>query len=343
MSVISYSSSRVTSPFGLSALMVGMFAVTGCSQPAETEAEVTPDAETTAPATGETIRIASEGAYPPFNYTEADGSLAGFDIDVVNALCEEMQANCEIVAQDWEGIIPGLMAGKYDAIAAGMSVTPERLEQVDFTDPYFKNTMVWVAKNDGSFDANNVSGKNLGSQRATSMGQYLQDNFDGKDGNTANLYDTQENAYLDLASGRVDAILAEKVQAASWLADNPEYGMIGDEIDNDDNIAIALKKDSPLLAQFNTALTAIKADGRYDAIAKSYFGEGNSSATASTVAATDADPTVTVVDDTNDSVVDTVDPVTVVEGDGSDVAETDLVIAEEANELDGTKAEEVTQ
>ena len=106
--------------------------LSACSQPADETTEASADAPA-AETTGKTIRIATEGAYPPFNYTNADGSLSGFDVDVANALCEQMQANCEIVAQDWDGIIPGLLAQKYDAVIAGMSITAERQEKVDFS------------------------------------------------------------------------------------------------------------------------------------------------------------------------------------------------------------------
>ena len=158
-------------------------ALSACSQPSDDTVETNAEAPA-ADVAGKTIRIATEGAYPPFNYTNADGSIAGFDVDVANALCEQMQADCEIVAQDWDGIIPGLLAQKYDAVVAGMSITPERQEKVDFTEPYFANTMVWLTETDGSFDPNAISNLNLGGQRSTTPGVYLQDNYEGKDGNT---------------------------------------------------------------------------------------------------------------------------------------------------------------
>ena len=92
------------------------------------------------------LRIGTEGAYAPFNYTNADGTLGGFDVEIANAICDDLQMTCEIIAQDWDGIIPGLKAGKYDAIVAAMSVTPERAKQVAFTDPYFSNALVFLAK-----------------------------------------------------------------------------------------------------------------------------------------------------------------------------------------------------
>lgn len=216
------------------------------------------------------IRVATEGAYPPFNKTNPDGSLSGFDVDVANALCAELKAKCEIKAQDWDGIIPGLVAKKYDMVVAGMSVTPERLQTVDFTEPYFVNNMVWLAKKD--FDPNQISNKKLGSQRSTTPGAYAQENFDKKNGNTVQLYDTYDNAYLDLKSGRTDAVLAEKVTAAVWLKDNPEFAIVG-EMNNNDNIAIAVRKDDPLKAELNTALAKIKENGELAKLQQANFGQ----------------------------------------------------------------------
>ena len=225
-------------------------------------------------AANKTLRIATEGAYPPFNYTNADGSLAGYDIDVANALCEEMQVKCEIVAQEWDGIIPGLLAQKYDAVIAGMSITPERQEKVDFTEPYFANTMVWLTDTKGSFDPKAIKNLTLGGQRSTTPGAYLQDNYEGKDGNTVQLYDNYDNAYLDLKSGRSDAVLAEKVSAKSWLKDNPAgFGIVGDEIDNNDNIAIAVRKGDALQQDFNKALSTIRSNGKLALLEQKNFGQ----------------------------------------------------------------------
>ncbi|WP_435979868.1 transporter substrate-binding domain-containing protein [Psychrobacter sp. DM4] len=242
-----------------------------CSPAADEAADTNVEAADTAT---KTIRIATEGAYPPFNMTNADGSLSGFDVDVANALCAQMQANCEVVAQDWDGIIPGLLAQKYDAVVAGMSITPERQEKVDFTEPYFANTMVWLTDTSSGFDPMAIKDLTLGGQRSTTPGAYLQDNYEGKDGNTVQLYDNYDNAYLDLKSGRSNAVLAEKVSAKSWLADNTEgFGIVGDEIDNNDNIAIAVRKDDPLRDEFNKALSEIRSNGELARLEQENFGQ----------------------------------------------------------------------
>ena len=95
---------------------------------------------------GDKLRIATEGAWAPFNYVDKNGNLAGFDIDIANALCARMKADCEIVAQDWDGMIPSLKVRKFDAIVASMSITEDRLKQVDFTDRYYSGGLRFMGQ-----------------------------------------------------------------------------------------------------------------------------------------------------------------------------------------------------
>lgn len=244
----------------------------GGDKPAEPQTKAEAGAQ---PTEQKVIRVATEGAYPPFNDITPEGKLIGFDVDVINAVCAKMNAKCEIMAQDWDGILPGLMTEKYDVVIAGMSITPERLEKVDFTEPYFANTMVWLAKTDGSFDPANVKNKVLGGQRSTTGASYIGEKYEGKDGNTVQLYDSYTNAYLDLKAGRNDAVMAEKVSASDWLksGENGAFGMVGEEIDNNDNIAIAVRKGDPLKAEIDKALAELKTSGELAKIEASNFGQ----------------------------------------------------------------------
>lgn len=218
------------------------------------------------------LRVATEGAYAPFNYTDAEGNLAGFDVDIANALCEEMQLKCEITAQDWEGIIPGLKAKKYDAIIAAMSVTPERAEQVDFTEPYFTNSLVFIANKDSDFDpsvADAINNSEIAAQRSTISSQWLETNYPKA---TMKMYDTLNNAFLDLESNRVDAMVSDKLPAVEWLTKNSStFEIKGSDIEIDDNFAIAVRKQDALKQDIDTALAAIKANGTYDLIKDKHF------------------------------------------------------------------------
>jgi len=217
------------------------------------------------------IKVATEGAYPPFNAKDASGELVGFDVEIAKALCDEMKANCEIVAQDWDGIIPGLVAEKYDAIVASMSITDERKAMVDFTDRYYSNYLRLVVKKAGGVtSADDLSGKTVGAQRATVAATWAEDKL-GR-GSTVKLYDTQTAAYSDLEAGRLDALLSDVYPAYDWLKDKPDYQFVGDNIDIDDVIGIAVRKgDDKLREAFNSALKAIRENGVYAKINEKYF------------------------------------------------------------------------
>ena len=220
------------------------------------------------------VRIGIEAAYPPFNGLNANNEIVGFDYDIANALCAKMSVECTFVAQDWDGMIPALLAGKYDAIVSSMSITDERKEVVDFTDKYYTNSLTFVApKDSGITDVSpaGLAGKSLGAQSSTVSAQYLEEEYGDAD---IKLYPTQDDAYLDLAAGRVDAVLADVGPSNLWLAgeDGQCCGFVGEAVVKDDLIGIALRKDDPdLKAMFNKAIADIVADGTYAKINEKYF------------------------------------------------------------------------
>lgn len=225
-------------------------------------------------ANAEKIRIATEGAYPPFNMKNTRGELVGFDVDIARALCDQMKADCEIVGQDWDGIIPGLMAKKYDAIIASMSITDERKRKVDFSDPYYSNYLRFIAKRGSTLEASKsgLKGKKLGAQRATISAQHLEDNY--RKSAMVKVYDTQDATFLDLKAGRLDAVLVDAYPGYDWLKkpENSGFDHIGDTIDINDKIGIALRKgDKALANKFNAALKAILKNGTYKGINNNYF------------------------------------------------------------------------
>jgi len=225
-----------------------------------------------AAAKAETIRIATEGAYPPFNMKSKAGKLTGFDVDIANALCAQMKAKCTIVAQDWDGIIPGLLAKKYDAIVASMSITEERKQKVDFTAPYYKNYLRFVARKGKKLmvDKMGLKGKIVGAQRQTVSSKHLESNY--KDVVKIKVYGTQQAAWLDLKAGRTDAVLADIYPAYDWVNKNKRFAFVGQKIDINDQIGIAVRKDdSALRDKLSAAIKAIRANGTYAKINKKYF------------------------------------------------------------------------
>jgi polar amino acid transport system substrate-binding protein len=221
-------------------------------------------------AVADKVRIGTEGAYPPFNMIDKNGKPDGFDVDIAKALCEKMGADCTFVTQDWDGIIPGLLARKYDAIVASMSITDERKKAVDFTDRYYSNSLRFIARKGSGIDPNNLKGKSIGAQRATIAANYAEGVKDAE----AKLYDTQENAYLDLSSGRIDLLVTDMLPGDDWLQSEQGTGFefVGENIDIDDKIGIAVRKgDDKLRESLNKAIAAIIADGTYAKINAKYF------------------------------------------------------------------------
>lgn len=232
------------------------------------------------------IKIGVEGAYPPFSQIESDGSLTGFDIDFANAICEEMQAECELVVQDWDGMIPALLAKKFDAIVASMSITKERKQKVNFTKKYYSSPANFIAPVNGaklsdtkdlSVTASELKGLKVGVQQSTISDNFLTDNF--SDIADIKRYDTQENANLDLIAGRLDLVFADTFVLVEFLDSNEvgdNFQPTGTYYDDPrwfgDGIGIAIRKeDTDLLSQFNDAIDALRENGIYQEINDIYF------------------------------------------------------------------------
>ena len=230
-------------------------------------------------ATADKVKVGIEAAYPPFSAISADGTFVGFDIDIANALCEEMGAECTLVQQDWDGIIPALLARKYDAIIASMSITEERKKKVAFTGKYY-NTPAKFAQKKGAgitIDAGGLSGRTVGVQRATTHDNFITEVF----GENVEIkrYTTQDEAYLDAVAGRLDLLLADSVAMADgFLATDQgkDWEFVGPDFTDPKyfgmGAGIAVRKnDTDLLAKLNEALGAILRNGVYKAINDKYF------------------------------------------------------------------------
>lgn len=219
------------------------------------------------------IRIAVDGSYAPFAQVNEQGELFGFDIDIAKALCHEMQRECDIVPQTWDGMIPGLKVGKFDAVISSMSITQERAKVVDFSERYYSNVLAFIGPKKTAFEITDkgIEGLTIGAYRATVSSQYLEDNYFDKV--NIKLYDTQELAYLDLKAGRIDLLLSDKFPAYDWLVgqSKPVFEFKGEDIDIDDKVAIALKKGSALRLPFNQAIKNIWENGTYQNINNKYF------------------------------------------------------------------------
>lgn len=224
------------------------------------------------------LRIGVEGAYPPFSSVGADGKLKGFDIDIANALCAEMKAQCTLVQQDFDGMIPALQAKKFDMIVASLSITPERLKVVDFSDKYYKTPNKLIAKSGVAIDGSPKSfeGKKIGVQRSTINDRYATAKFTGA---TITRYAKQDEVYLDLAAGRIDATLVDAVAGDTGFVKTPAgkgYAFTGPAYDDPEffgkGVGVALRKgDTELQNKLNAAIKAIRSNGVYKKIQDQYF------------------------------------------------------------------------
>src|ERR1700687_2883136 len=212
------------------------------------------------------LRIAREGAYPPFNAIDKDGNLIGFDVDIADALCDRMHVVCTMEAQAWDGIIPGLLDRKYDVIVASMSITEKRRDQVNFTDKYYSTSARFVARKGAKIEISDagLAGKRVGVQRATVFETYLRAKFPQA---VPVLYDTQENANADMVDGKLDLLLADWVQfSQDFLKTDKgqDFEFTGPPLVDPailgEGAGIAVRKeDTQLLAALNKALKEMRA------------------------------------------------------------------------------------
>ncbi|MEO1025509.1 MAG: transporter substrate-binding domain-containing protein [Pseudomonadota bacterium] len=222
----------------------------------------------------EELRVATEGFYAPFNFIDSNGELAGFDIDIANALCAEMGATCEVVQNDWDALIPGLVENQYDVIIASMSITPEREAQVAFSLPYYSNALAFLGRRGSNIEISKegLSGRKVGVQRSTVSSEYLEDTYG--DQVEIQLFDTQEAALNTLADGGLDLVIGDNLPAYAWLQSEQgqAYEFVGEFVDIDDRIGIALRlDDQDLLDKINDALISIIGNGVYQEINAKYF------------------------------------------------------------------------
>jgi arginine/ornithine transport system substrate-binding protein len=268
--------------FYLSLTLVAAAALTACGK---TEAPVVATAPAAAPAAAEPasqwpeLRVAVDATYKPFTYKTESGELAGFDVDVARALCDELRSECVFVEQAWDGMIPGLQAKKYDVIISSMSITDERKQVVDFTGKYYSTPSCVVVKsalNLGA-DAANFEGKKLGVLKASTQEKYAIGELQPA-GATIVPYDAQDQVYLDIKSGRLDGTVADVVEVNGGFLSTPDgkdYACSGGRIPVEFEakyfgigMGVALRKEDPLLRDaLDAAINTIRDNGKWKELA----------------------------------------------------------------------------
>ncbi|MCB1405538.1 MAG: transporter substrate-binding domain-containing protein [Rhodobacteraceae bacterium] len=223
------------------------------------------------------VGIAAE-PYPPFAAPDAAGNWVGWEIEIIGAVCAAAELDCELTPTAWDGIIPALVSGRIDTIMASMSITEDRLQTIDFSDPYYNTPTVIVGQRDMEMDATpeGLAGMVLGVQVSTIHQTYAQTYFEA--GSELRTYQTQDEANQDLASGRIDATQADSLAMDDFL--NTDAGaccelkgtVAMDEAILGSGVGAGVRKgDDALREALNAGIAAIIADGTYDEITARYF------------------------------------------------------------------------
>lgn len=226
------------------------------------------------------LRIGTDATYEPFEYKSPDGKLIGFEIDLANALCAEMKRHCVFVESPWDGIIPSLQAKKFDMILSGMTVTDARRKTISFSDKITDIPYRVIVKRGSGLDGSPAAlkGKKMGVQKGTTEADFA-DKYYAKAGASVTRYESTQDSYLDLASGRVDALVGNLVEMQMGFLDKPEgkpfefasYELKDPVILGYGTGAGMRKSDTKLMGQFNAALKTLHANGSYKKIAAKYF------------------------------------------------------------------------
>lgn len=219
------------------------------------------------------IRIAFDVPYAPFEYKDDNGELTGFEVELADAMCKEMEAKCDFVIQDWDGMIPGIMARKFDAIMSSMSITEKRAERVLFSEPYYNTPGAWFARKGFDTDVTDMDamkGKVVGVQRGTTMDTYVTNKMGSVV--TIKRYTTAEDMALDLEGQRLDVVFLDYPVGEQTILSNDKFTEVGEKVKLGEGMAVAMRKrDKDLAKKINTALQTLKDNGTYDTIMNKYF------------------------------------------------------------------------
>lgn len=213
------------------------------------------------------VRLGTEGAYPPYNLINEKGEVDGFERDVGDEICKRAGLTCEWVTNDWDSIIPNLQSGNYDAIIAGMSITDERKEVIDFTQNYFPPAASAYAAMDDGVD---VEGGVVSAQVNTIQAGHV-----AESGATLLEFATPDEAVAAVRNGEADAVFADKDFLVPVVDEsNGEFVWIGEDVPLGDGIGLGMRKsDTELKAKFDEAITAMKEDGTLNKLILEWFGE----------------------------------------------------------------------
>ncbi|WP_070121047.1 glutamine ABC transporter substrate-binding protein [Bacillus marinisedimentorum] len=218
--------------------------------------------------------VATDNSFVPFEFVdEEDGELKGFDIDLINAIAEDQGIEVEIEAMEFDGVIAGMQSGRYDIGIAGITITEERKESIEFSDPYYDaGLMIAVRGDDEEIKSEaDLAGKKVGTRSGTTSEDYLKDNHPDAE---IQAFPGIVEAYMDLQAGRLDAVLYDAPNVKYYIATEGGGDMktVGDILQGE-QYGIAMPKDSELVDKINEGLKNVQDNGTYDDIYEKWFDE----------------------------------------------------------------------
>jgi len=226
----------------------------------------------TAPAQNKELLVAVDTAFIPFSFKQGN-TYTGFDVEMWDAIAKEVGLRYKLQPMDFNGILPGLQTRNIDVAIAGITMRPDRAKVIDFSDPYYESGLAILvrANENGITDIQSLAGKTIGVKIGTNTVDYLRDNVPQA---RLKLFPNIDNAFLDLATGRVDAAVHDtpNVQYYANTAGKGRVKVSG-SLTSGDFYGIGLPKNSELTAQVNRGLAAIRANGVYDALYVKWFGK----------------------------------------------------------------------
>lgn len=220
---------------------------------------------------GQVLSVGSDTTYPPFEFINEDGQVVGFDVDIVNAICEEINCVAEFQTTAWDGIFPALASGEFDMVASGVSITPERDEIVDFSDPYLTvSQSITVRVEDEDYVLDDFTGGDLllAAQTGTTNAN-LAEELVGRD--RLQLYDTFNAAVLALLNGDVDGVIIDGTAADAFVQQYAGELVVTIDGLSADPLGLVFQEGDGLVDDFNAGLTAIRESGLYDEIVARWF------------------------------------------------------------------------
>ncbi|EGR4357804.1 arginine ABC transporter substrate-binding protein [Vibrio cholerae] len=220
------------------------------------------------------IKFVMEATYAPFEYMDESNQIQGFDVDLANALCKQLEAKCSFHNQAFDSLIPALKFKRYDAAISAMDITEARLEQVNFSNPYYDNSAAFVSLAGKVADQATLKGKRVGVQNGTTHQSFL---LEQRSDVVAVPYSSYQDAFIDMKNGRIDSVFGDTAVVAEWFKGDNKLEYVGERVTNPqyfgNGFGIAVNKDNQaLLDQLNAALEAVKENGEYAAIFNKYFG-----------------------------------------------------------------------